>query len=287
MNLIDFLQPGGFRFKQATLGKMQAAYFEILKAFVRYFGMPDVGNFIISGCTIVGGDITAGMLFIDGELCSFAGSPGTLATTIKKEVSFENLAFKNGTNPPVFRATQAIVDATGVALSAFVRIPSVKEMIWGNIGGIPDGLIIDPNVGTENPSLIARIVELEKKNSVFQDGGAMVFWNKIASLIPVGWAEVEDWRGRMPIGWDPDDEIFDTMGETGGAKSASLTIPVEGYVPGLNTSAGEGGRLIVSTGVAENGESFESVAKVATAPTTGSVDHMNPYRVVIFIEYVG
>jgi hypothetical protein len=145
MNIIDFLQAGGFRFKQATLGKMQAAYFEILKAFVTYLGMPDVGNFIISGCAVVGANITDGMLFIDGELCYFEGGPGTAATKLKKEVTTETLAFRNGSNPSVFRATHAVIDNSGSALSSFVRIPSVKEMVWGNISNIPVDLVHDAN----------------------------------------------------------------------------------------------------------------------------------------------
>jgi hypothetical protein len=143
MNLIDFLQAGGYRLKQATLGKMQAAYFEILKAFVSYFGMPDVGNFIISGCTIDGANITPGMLYIDGELCSFAGGPGTTATEIKKQVTINNLAFKNGSNLPVFRSTMAVIDPTGTPLEDFVRIPTVKEMTWANISGIPASIVYD------------------------------------------------------------------------------------------------------------------------------------------------
>jgi hypothetical protein len=145
MNLIDFLQSGGYRLKQATFKKMQESYFEILKAFVKHLDMADAGNFIISGCTIVGANITPGMLYIDGELCSFAGAAGTTATEIKKNVVITNLAFKNGTNPGVFRETNAIVDAAGVALSDFVRIPTVKALVWANITSIPNDIVYDSN----------------------------------------------------------------------------------------------------------------------------------------------
>jgi hypothetical protein len=145
MNLIDFLQAGGYRLKQATFRKIQDSYFEILKAFVKHLGMPDVGNFIISGCEVVGANITSGMLYIDGELCSFEQSPGTNATKIKKNIVITNLPFKNGSNLPVFRATNAIVDAAGVALSDFVRIPTVKALVWSNISGIPNNIVYDSN----------------------------------------------------------------------------------------------------------------------------------------------
>jgi hypothetical protein len=121
MKLIDFAQLGGYRLKQPTFAKMQAAYFEILKALVGVLGLPDAGNFIVYGCEISGADITPGIMYIDGELCPFAGAPGTLATKIKKNISITTLAFKNGSNPGVFRDTTAVVDAAGAALSTFIR----------------------------------------------------------------------------------------------------------------------------------------------------------------------
>jgi hypothetical protein len=102
-----------------------------------------VGNYIISGCTIVGANITPGVLYIDGEICSFEGAAGTLETLIKKQAVITNLPFKSGANLPVFRTTNAIVDPAGMALSAFVRIPTVKELVWANIGDIPSDLVHD------------------------------------------------------------------------------------------------------------------------------------------------
>lgn len=122
MNLIDFTKIGGYRLKQATLKKMQEAYFWILKAFITFLELPEVGNFIISGCKISGTNITDGILYIDGELCGFSQTPGTLETKIKKLVEITSLSFKNGINEPVFRKTTAVVDLSGVTLSAFTRM---------------------------------------------------------------------------------------------------------------------------------------------------------------------
>ena len=127
MNRIDFTQLGGYRLKQGTFAKIQEAYFEILSGLVGLLGFPEVGNFIIYGCEVVGPDITPGIMYIDGELCPFAGSPGDLTTLIKKDVAVTTLAFKNGTNPPVFRKTSAIVDPAGIALSAFTRADVVRD----------------------------------------------------------------------------------------------------------------------------------------------------------------
>ncbi|KGO89730.1 hypothetical protein [Flavobacterium suncheonense] len=128
MNLIDFTKTGGYRFKQFTLRKMQEAYFHILKAFVSFCNVPDTGNYIISGCTISGTNITSGYMYIDGELCRFEETPGDLTTKIKKDIAIENLAFKNGSNQPVFRYTSAVVHETeGTALSSFTRVYPVFD----------------------------------------------------------------------------------------------------------------------------------------------------------------
>ncbi|MGV9003946.1 hypothetical protein [Flavobacterium sp.] len=127
MNLIDFTKNGGYRFKQFTLRKMQEAYFQLLKAFVAFCGVPESGNFIISGCKIDGANITDGYLYIDGELCQFTQIEGTLATKIKKNVVIQSLGFKNGNNENVFRFVDAIVDGSGTALSDFTRISPVFD----------------------------------------------------------------------------------------------------------------------------------------------------------------
>lgn len=136
-NLIDFQQLGGYRLEQPTFEKMQATYYLFLKAMIGHFQIPDSGSFIISGCTIDGADITPGIVYIDGILCEFAGSAGTLATKIKKQETVETLEFFNGTTPIVFRKYTAVVDAAGIALSEFVRVPSPFKL--------PEGTVIDSN----------------------------------------------------------------------------------------------------------------------------------------------
>lgn len=123
MNIIDFTKNGGYRLKQFTFRKMQEAYVQILKMFVAFCNIPEVGNYIIQGCTIAGADITSGYLYIDGELCYFEQSAGDTTTKIKKNVVIQSLGFKNGNSENVFRFTNAITHATeGVELSTFTRV---------------------------------------------------------------------------------------------------------------------------------------------------------------------
>lgn len=142
-NLINFEELGGYRLEQPTFEKMQSTYYLFLKALIGHFGIPDIGSFIISGCEIDGDNITPGIVYINGTICEFAGSAGTLATLIKKTVTTETLEFFNGTTKAVFQKFTATVDAAGTALSEFVRVPSPFNL--------PVGTVIDPNyVATEN-----------------------------------------------------------------------------------------------------------------------------------------
>lgn len=152
-NLIDFTQLGGFRFEQPTLNKLQATSYLFLKAMIGHFGIPDVGNFIISGCNIDGANITEGIMYIDGVICPFEEIAGTLATKIKKLVTTESLEFQNGTTPAVFQKFTAVVDASGTALSDFIRVPSPFNL--------PANLVIDANyVHTDNNFTDAFLVHL-------------------------------------------------------------------------------------------------------------------------------
>lgn len=127
MKKTDFSHSGGFPLEQTVLDRMQDGFIEVLKAFVNQLGCADTGNYIIYGCTISGPNITPGMLYIDGELCPFAGAVGTLATKIKKTTTTANAAFENGTNPPVFIETTATIHASGTALSGFTRFYYVND----------------------------------------------------------------------------------------------------------------------------------------------------------------
>ncbi|GEP52388.1 hypothetical protein FNO01nite_30600 [Flavobacterium noncentrifugens] len=145
MELIDFTQPGGYRLKQMTFKKMQSAYFEILRTMAGHLNISDVGKYIISGCKIVAGNITPGMMYIDGELCPFAGINGNTDPKVKKDVVLESIAFQNGSNPNVFRTTSAIVAVDGVLLSTFTRVPAVVALSWENLQDIPSDLVHDAN----------------------------------------------------------------------------------------------------------------------------------------------
>jgi hypothetical protein len=127
MKSTNFNYSGGFPFDQSTLKRLQEALFEHIRTFALQLGCQDTGNYIIYGCNVVGANITAGAMFIDGEICPFSGAVGDSNTTIKKQTNISNAAFENGTNPPVFIETIAVVDATGTKLSDFTKFNFVND----------------------------------------------------------------------------------------------------------------------------------------------------------------
>lgn len=138
-------------------------------------------------------------------------------------------------------------------------------------------------------SLLSRITALENKPAATVPIGMVAIWGKTAPF-PEGWEEYVPLRGRMPVGYNSIESEFNILNDTGGSKlsNVSAVVPVSGYVPTQNTSNGTPGKLIISTGYQEDSENLESIAIVSTSPSINfSVNNLNPYRVVHFIEYTG
>jgi hypothetical protein len=318
MKKIDFTQAGGFPLEERTLHYMQTSYYEVLQAVIGHFGLPDTGNFIISGCELVGGNITAGMMYIEGKLCPWTQAAGSADTKIMKVETVGDAPFEAVGNLPTYYDYRAMENSDGVALSEFVRLPKVQELEnqtihWGDVADKPAGIVIDTAVAPAL-TLWQRMELLEKKAAVFTAGGGMVLWNKPANLIPWGWHEVVDWRGRMPVGMNitvdssgtavdpefrPDNNIYDgtaTPGRTGGNKNAVLINHSHALV--------EGGRSIATVetnpanGTRVNGSSIATVVigntgtesygvSGGSAVADGTSKNLPPYRTVLFIEYTG
>lgn len=143
-----------------------------------------------------------------------------------------------------------------------------------------------PDLAQTITTINNTFVNLQKILAVFIPGGTMMFWNKPANTIPAGWQEVVDWRGRMPIGLLPTDSDWDAVGKEGGEKTHKLTIPeMPSHSHGANT-----GREKVGTGN-QNGASANggTGSNISITNTGGDQPHNNmpPFRVVLFIEFIG
>lgn len=260
MNKSKFIQTGGYPLKAERLQEQETAYsiFNSLGALA--------GNLtIISGCTVIGSNVGDGFVYIDGELLEFKGGAFDNNSTVIIIEEAVNRAFKNGLIKQVYAIRYATFGTaeTSWAWSSFKAVDAMSVMM-------------------------ARLDTMEKKTAVFQAGGGMVLWNKPAADIPAGWQEVVDWRGRMPVGFDGTQTEFNAMGKTGGAKNKTLSIS---EIPSHNHGIGNSRR---NTGGGSGGDenhpaSYTNTRSHVTDSQGGGQQFslMNPYRVVLFIEFIG
>lgn len=284
MNTIDFTKQGGFPFDQDVLGFLQNS---ILAA----AGTASLGGqtYILSGCEKIGGNIANGIVVINGEIMPFAGGAEQAKVVIIEQT--ENMNYEDGSVYPSIKTRFATFGDDGVT-----------NLQWSSFKrNTPEGVL-------------ARLERLERIAAPFlevtaADGtkhrGGMVLWKKPAILIPAGWQEVVDWRGRLPMGWNPDDPAFDEVGEIGGSKQHQLTVAQLPEHDHTMSEAGEHQHEYQRFEYSSSGDNQSAHARwqgVSTAYTSKAGAHkhdigktgqnqpfslLNPYRIVMFIEYTG
>lgn len=237
MKKIDFTQVGGFPLDQESLAFMQQATNEVLKALIGHFNIGAVGAFIISGCENDEAYIYRGIMYIDGDLCFFAGEAATngLETPIGKVLNTIDAPFESGPNYPIYMDYVAAVDPASKYLwNEIVRVPQVKEFNWTNIINPPQ-FIIDPYNPTAIPAqktVLQRLDLLEAQNKIFQTGGGIFHWGKPIAEIPPGFAPILDAEGRILVNIDRrqnslgqyiNPEFAPLPGDLPGRKNGTLT----------------------------------------------------------------
>lgn len=272
MNHYNFLQTGGFPMDVNVLDRMQTSY--------RLFnGLGELAGdlAIIKGCTISGTAVSAGVVYIGGEVLEFRA--GELATDVIIMEEILTAEFQDGAVNDVHYTRYATfgVGTTSYPWANFKRVFPTTQ--------IQAALDLKEDK-TAVQALLLRVTELEKKNAVFQADGGMVLWNKPAAQIPPGWQEVVNWRGRMPVGFDSTQTEFNLQGKQDGAKSKTLSInEIPAHNHGVIAYAGiQGTNYGQHISASVNGASFD---RTGSAGGGQSFSIMNPYRVVMFIEYIG
>ncbi|WP_407512771.1 hypothetical protein [Elizabethkingia miricola] len=278
MKTFNFNQTGGFLLTTETLSDIQEAY-----SIVRGVGLMAGNMSILSGCTeTIGGNVSDGTIVINGELLDFKGGIKQNTVIIQEQNikrKYENGEFK---------------DTIKYRFASFGY--SNEYYVWDNFKRVTDLSKIEE-----------RLAKLEKAAKPVIDGNAIWLFMRPANEIPEDWEEVEEFRGRMPVGWNPDNGAFDTIGETGGSTTHKLTIselPAHSFKifggDGMNTanissnpegvaaSAGdsqtsnEDWNYTVTTGSGE-----ARFGKTNTIGDGQDMDIMNPYRIVMYIRYKG
>ncbi len=285
MNYQNFNQGGGFPIKTQTLDEMQTAY----SVFNAFGGLS--GNFsIISGCEITGTTVNNGTVYINGELFEFQG--GTIGLNVIITELNGIREFKDASQKDVVFTRFA---SFGVAANQYPWADFKRGMPTTEI---PTALSLKVDKTTIT-SLINRIEALENKPSNIPIG-LIAIWGGLFANIPDGWVEHVPLRGRIPIGQNPDDPDFETVGSFGGAKNIKLT---EDYIPEFNPANGNFDRLLefTSFGTVNSVDALgneilpqpslldSKVIRKFGKPTANqlAINLMNPYRIVHFIKYIG
>jgi hypothetical protein len=274
MNLLKFLQTGGFPADINVLDNMQKAYqlFNGLGALVGDLS-------IIKGCELSGNTVSNGVVYINGEVLEFRS--GIVSDNVVIVEETQTAAFENAELHEVHYTRYATfgVATTSYPWANFKRAFPTKEIA---------GALAQKLDASAMTAILNRIATLEAKNAVFQAGGGMVLWNKPVGQIPTGWAEVVNWRGRIPIGWNPDDIDFSTIGKTGGAKDHQMTInEMPSHSHSYTSSYEDDGNPGTGLEVGSQEKLYNQVGGINATGGNQPFTIMNPYRVVLFIEYVG
>ena len=282
MNTINTEHNAGYPFDVAFLAFMQNSY-----RLFNSLGSMAGNKAIISGCEQVGNTISAGTVYINGELFPFEGGAKDDTVWIKEDTT--QATFQDG-----FSRTLETVRTV-----VFGRSTPDKTFRWEDFKHITNLQDLGENKtdNTETKKLLERIEKLEKQKQAVPIG-LVAIWGKPENEIPEGWHEYVPLRGVMPIGHDPEyrrdendaeDYRLNALKHRSGKRSHKLTIE---EMPSHNHNIDKLPTQFKDTdrGVGHYSEfSLDDITSRTSSATGGDQPHNNmpPYRVVQFIKYVG
>jgi len=236
---------------------------------------------ILSGGDLIGGSTTTinpGIVAINGEVLFFEGGPiGTnvFIDEIDQYETFEDqtskilikrkvVKFGNATPPNSFLWTD------------FVKLQTIKsiQIALSNKADLDDfnDLKVDVEI-------------LKIKTAPIENGGIVFIFRKPASDIPLGWKECTDLRGKTVFGYDPNNPLFNVLGDPGGSEKKTLLVQ---NIPALAASITtihpyEGSPI--GGGFDGGGNQWKNKNQtINTGGTSEPFDVLNPHRVILFIE---
>jgi hypothetical protein len=266
MNIVRYKQTGGFPLDTNNLDFLQNS-FHILNTLGNLAG----DMVIISGCETTGNTVSNGVVYVNKEVLEFRGGSLSANVFIKEEAvsgTFEDGSFKP------------------IEITRYVTFGSStpeKTFAWADFKRF-DNLVENAK---KNLDFEKRLKALETKKSPIPIG-LIAIWGKPASEpIPEGWKECTDLRGRMPLGWNPDDADFSELLKNDGEKTHTLTIaemPAHSHkVPLFARGSASGNADGHPDDWIDDRRTVDSFSVGGNQPH----NNMPPYRIIKFIEFIG
>ena len=242
-------------------------------------------NYILKGCEVVAGNAAPGWMVLGGEVVRFAG--GALAANVTINEAVENATYLEDLAP---------ADGQGDSKPAYFH----RTAVFGNNG--------DNTIAWES---LERVRPLREVQRAVTPVGGIIMYDGPINAIPDGWELYELIRGRKPVGYDPTDDDYDTIGAQGGFKEVALT---EAQMPSHNhtgTTNVTGAHNHTTVGYAKQQQSVDNgggsvvADSVGNSPNTGTAgqhghtltinargggqphENRDPYLVVAFIRFTG
>lgn len=287
MNKLNLTHEAGYPFDVNFLAFMQNAY-----SLFNNLGHLAGNKVIVSGCEQSGNTLSAGTVFINGELFPFEGGAKD-STVFIKELTNE-VTFEDG----FLRPLEVIRSV------AFGRSTPEKTFNWADFKRVNNLQELEDRKAEKQAfeDLKEEVAKLKLQKQAVPIG-LIALWGKPASEIPAGWREYVNLRGKMPIGLDPDyvkspedsqDYRLNALNQSGGERSHKLTIEemprhkhdtVNDASGSDRDSKGYGSAFTMDT----DEITYNRRNLMRIEPSGGDRPHNNmpPYRVVQFIEYVG
>ncbi|PIF44932.1 hypothetical protein CLU96_1931 [Chryseobacterium sp. 52] len=205
-----FLQTGGVPLTNDLMALIEEAYgiFEVLGDLS--------GNLtILSGCEIIGTNVSPGVVAIEGKLYYFEG--GSIVSTVYIHTEEIQKTFEDSTTKTLIEKKTVRFGSGSVNYNwgDFVKLKTLKEIQSK----------VDNSVSIDDFNLLKdRVAVLEMKTAPIQNGAIAWPWFLPKDEIPAGWKECIDLRGKTIVGLDPDDPDFSILKAILGEKFHQLTI---------------------------------------------------------------
>lgn len=268
------LQTGGHRLTIADFEWLQRGFTEVVSALSQVLAPSTDNACIISGCVVEGGP--SAISIHDGAGPGWQTRPAGL-------VLYQGEVFEveSGTLTGTFTGPNY---ANLVKLSIRSRTSSERDTLYG-AGKYPevlytDGLlktVYDERVLTPSLTGTLNVGELSLVSNNAQSGTVVGFMPPAGSVLTDfvdsvtnagkgrwrGWRRLTEANGRVLVGLDATQAEFDAIGETGGAKTHTLTlqqIPYHHHATWVNTP----------TGVSGGSNTYVGNVDGSTSPGSGS-----------------